>query len=251
MATVALCHNFTRRTTCLSNDPSLATVLRVPNPAAKTKGARSNVASPARKRRTQAERRAAARAALLEAAIESLAEDGYSGLTTRGVARRAGVSQGAWLHYFPTKSQFLIEAMRYASEKIAIEVLQNVDPTRLREDPTAREEILDEIWRIHTSPEFQAALELWIAARKDAELCEGLRKLEREVTSIIGTAAEKAVGGVSPGTGLIQLIDIGLATIRGFAMLPPVTSPRAVETRWRAAKEYLLAVYDAHVAGRL
>jgi AcrR family transcriptional regulator len=161
------------------------------------------------------------------------------------------VSQGGWLHYFPTKSEFLIEAMRYASEKIATKMLQTVDVTQLRQDPEARERILDEVWRVHTSPEFQAALELWIAARKDPELRDGLRKLERQVNSIIGTATDAALAGEAADPALMQLIDIGLATIRGFAMLAPVTPRATVERRWQAAKRYLLAAYDAYAADRL
>ena len=43
-------------------------------------------------------------AALLDAAIESLIDDGYAAMTTRRVSERAGVSQGAQQHYYPTKS---------------------------------------------------------------------------------------------------------------------------------------------------
>ena len=46
-------------------------------------------------RRTHAERRETTRLALLDAAVACLIEDGYAALTTRKVAERAGVSQGA------------------------------------------------------------------------------------------------------------------------------------------------------------
>src|SRR5438105_15289583 len=113
-----------------------------------------------REHRTQAERRAASRAALLEAAVDCLIKDGYANLTTRRVAERAGVSQGTQMHYFPTKNAFVMEAMRYVSEKVAAEVLERIDANDLA-DPARREALLDEIWRIHEGPAFQAALELW------------------------------------------------------------------------------------------
>ena len=75
--------------------------------------------SPTRERRTQAERRAASRAALLDAAVECLIKDGYAHLTTRRVAERAGVSQGTQMHYFPTKTQFLTEAIRHVAQRLA------------------------------------------------------------------------------------------------------------------------------------
>ena len=72
-----------------------------------------------RPRRTQAERRAATRAALLQAAIDTLVEEGYAAMTTRRVAERAGVSQGTQMHYFPTKTAFVGEALRHLAERIA------------------------------------------------------------------------------------------------------------------------------------
>ena len=60
-----------------------------------------------RVRRTQAERTASTRAALLAATVDSLVERGYRGTTTSDVARRAGVSYGALLHHYPTKADVL------------------------------------------------------------------------------------------------------------------------------------------------
>ena len=63
-----------------------------------------------RPRRTQAERSAATRALLLEAAIASLASVGWANTTTTEVCRRAGVSQGALFKHFPTKTELLCRA---------------------------------------------------------------------------------------------------------------------------------------------
>jgi AcrR family transcriptional regulator len=50
------------------------------------------------------------RSALLDAALEVLTEKGLSGLTLRGVARRAGVSEAAPYHHFASKAA-LVEAL--------------------------------------------------------------------------------------------------------------------------------------------
>src|ERR1700726_4202163 len=63
-------------------------------------------------RRVQA-RSAATRAALLDAALESLVERGYAATTTVEIARRAGVSRGAQLHHFPTKAELLTAAVQH------------------------------------------------------------------------------------------------------------------------------------------
>ena len=54
-------------------------------------------------RRTQAERRAATRGALLDAARGLFAVDGYAGTTTGELVRRAGVTRGALYHHFEDK----------------------------------------------------------------------------------------------------------------------------------------------------
>jgi hypothetical protein len=59
------------------------------------------------RRRTQAERRAVTRRALLDATLDVLAEVGYGGLTTAQVVARAGVTRGAWAHYFATKTELV------------------------------------------------------------------------------------------------------------------------------------------------
>src|SRR3954468_6954146 len=55
----------------------------------------------------------ATRRRLLDAAVEELIEHGYLGLTTPGVARRAGVSRGAQQNYFPLKTTLVAEAVRH------------------------------------------------------------------------------------------------------------------------------------------
>ena len=66
------------------------------------------------RRRTQAERSAATRKILLDAAIKCLFEHGYGTTTTILVAEMAGVSRGAMLHQFPSKADlmtFVVEAV--------------------------------------------------------------------------------------------------------------------------------------------
>ena len=54
-------------------------------------------------RRTQAERREATIARLLDATIDALAERGYAGASVAEICRRAGLSQGALFRHFDTR----------------------------------------------------------------------------------------------------------------------------------------------------
>ncbi|MBJ7331643.1 MAG: TetR family transcriptional regulator [Solirubrobacteraceae bacterium] len=201
-------------------------------------------------RRTQSERRAATRGALLDAAIVSLVEDGYANTTTRKIADRAGVSQGTQQHYFATKHELVVEAMRYAAEQLTADVAQRID---LRDFLNAekQEAMLDEIWRIHQTPAFKASLELWIAARTDDELRRSMRAMERDISRIVGGTAQELVPAEHADPALFELLDAGLATIRGFAMLAPVIPQDDLDRRWRAARGHLaggLRAWLAHQA---
>ena len=68
-------------------------------------------------RRSQAERSASTREALLDATIACLVEDGYASTTTSRVAERAGVSRGAHLHHFQTRQALLAAAMEHLAER--------------------------------------------------------------------------------------------------------------------------------------
>jgi AcrR family transcriptional regulator len=191
-------------------------------------------------RRTQAQRRATSRAALLDAAVDCLVEDGYAKLSTRRVAERAGVSQSTQMHYFPTKTQFLTEAIRHVAQRLAREALARSDLRGL-DETRRRDAILDELWRMHNGPVFQATLELWIAARTDHDLAQAMRELEREVTRLILAGASELFPERREDPNFFVYIDATLALIRGLAMTTPVDGARAVERRWRAIRPHLLA----------
>src|ERR1700743_2747226 len=62
-----------------------------------------------------AERRAATRAKIMEAAVRCLAEFGYAATSTPLVAKLAKVSRGSLLHQFPTKTDLVLAVAEYAS----------------------------------------------------------------------------------------------------------------------------------------
>jgi AcrR family transcriptional regulator len=194
-------------------------------------------------RRTQAERRATTRAALLDAALECLIEDGYAGLTTRKVADRAGVSQGTQMHYFPTRARFVAEAVRHLAFKLAAE-LREQDTMHPRTDRRRLELLLDHTWEIHTGPVFQATMELWVAARTDAEIREAMSEVARDVTRMIATGASELFPELMARPRAGEVLDMGLAIMRGLAVLRFTDDEADVERRWRRARGHLLELYE-------
>ena len=164
--------------------------------------------------RTQAERRAETRTALLEATIECLAAYGYAGTTTGRVAELAGVSRGAQIHYFRTRADLVAAAMTHLAHKRAEAVR-----SRLADGPVGLEAALDILWEQHQGSGFATTLELWVASRTDAELRKRMHEVEREVLVEIAQQAEVALGELARHPEFFDGLVFAMATIRGLALL--------------------------------
>jgi AcrR family transcriptional regulator len=70
----------------------------------------------ARRRATQAERRARSRSALLESAARGLSRYGYGNLVLEQVAREAGYTRGALYHQFEDKERLALAVVDWVNE---------------------------------------------------------------------------------------------------------------------------------------
>jgi AcrR family transcriptional regulator len=195
-----------------------------------------------RRRRTQEERSAATRAALLDATIECLVEYGYANLTTTRVVERAGVSRGAQVHHFPTKAELVSEAVRHLAGKRIEEFLQTM-PRLPRSEERRVSRILDLVWEVHNSPLFEAALELWVAARTDPELRASLVAVERDVSQTVASVGPSLFPELASGPDFQTDVDSAMAAIRGLALLRFVDDPENVERRWRRTKRRMMEIF--------
>ncbi|HWF53794.1 MAG TPA: TetR/AcrR family transcriptional regulator [Solirubrobacteraceae bacterium] len=197
----------------------------------------TSVETPPR-RRTRAEQRAATRLALLDATAECLVEEGYPALTTRRVAERAGVAQSTLMHYFPTREEFLIEAITHLALRLADEALDHIDLAAMRQ-PEHREKVLDEAWREFTSREALAAAQLWIAAWGEPELAATLRDLEQRLGAIIDATARTLFPDQADDPRFPALIDAAVSLIRGLIMEIPIWGHDVATARWQAIRPIL------------
>jgi len=109
------------------------------------------------------------RIAVLEAAIDCLAEFGYSRTTTQLIAKRAEISRGAMLHHYATKQDLVASLIDYVIFKRLQGFMARI--AALSEDARVRRQAGIELyWQSLLTPEFTAYLELSLAARTDAEL---------------------------------------------------------------------------------
>jgi len=189
-------------------------------------------------RRTQAERRAATRTALLDATIDCLAEEGYAKTTTRRIAERAHVTPGALQHHFSTRAELLGQSRRRLGSRFAQEMLghasSDISSIQLRS-----ERLLDHMWELLKGPLFAAMVELWVAARTDLELREELIDAEHDGALVAASAARMLTPELAQRPGFAQLLATGRATMRGLAMARFVNDAGA-DTAWPATRAHLL-----------
>jgi len=171
--------------------------------------------------RTQGQRSDATRALILNAAVECLVADGYERTTTVSVQSRAGVSRGRLLHQFPSRSALLVAAAQYlASTHIAdMEQWIGRSDVRLADDGERCDRATGLLWETFEQPYFWAAMELWHAARTDADLRAELLATERQLGRAINHVVATMYGPrLSSRPEFGDLIELLFTSMRGVAL---------------------------------
>jgi AcrR family transcriptional regulator len=137
---------------------------------------------------------------------------GYAATTTLLVAEEAGISRGAMLHQFPTKTDLMLFVMRsvYDDEVMRFSARLNA--------PNHTEADLHEVmWETLSRPSGAAALEILLGARSDQRLAEKLvplqAQIEREAIAI--AAAMNPDGDSMSSPNAVRLV---MWAMRGLAM---------------------------------
>ena len=197
----------------------------------------------ARARRSQRERSATTQAALLDAAIDCLIEDGYANTTTARVAERAGLSRGAHLHHFQTRAALVAAAVERFAERRIDELQHEIE--RLPRGSDRARRALDLLWRLYSGPLFQAAVDLFAAARTDPELRENLARFERVIARETVRLCRDLFEDHAEREDFPELLELVLSTIRGLALLDTVQPASGVtEEQWRYCRRHLQAMLE-------
>ena len=198
-------------------------------------------------RRTQAQRRAATRAALATATVECLVERGYAHTTTQDVQRRAGVSRGALTHHFTSKAELVLAAVDHLYEEFSESVRKAA--AELPPEPAARVRLgVELVWQRFHGPLFIATMELWTAARTDAELRAALLPHERRLGAQLRDLVVEVFGDqVARHPASEAIYQVLLTSMRGQA-LTNFLQPEGPTTG--APLQHWLALVDAFTLER-
>ncbi len=111
------------------------------------------------------------RVTILDAAVDCLQTHGYGRTTTQVIAKKAGISRGAMLHHYATKQDLIAAVIDYTIYKRMELFLHGVRALK-DTDRIAEMAGIQIVWESLLTREFDAYLELAIAARTDPELAE-------------------------------------------------------------------------------
>jgi AcrR family transcriptional regulator len=170
-------------------------------------------------RRTQAERRAAARDRLLQAAAELIAERGLAAVTLAQVGDRAGYSRGIANHHFGTKAALIEELISQVEREFtaATAPVRNLDATvdELVTTSSIFIGLLEDLPAIH-----RAFLVLWASAVADDELRPRMAASDASFRDAVTAIVErgKARGEVDDNVDADTFAVMLLGQLRGLAL---------------------------------
>jgi AcrR family transcriptional regulator len=195
-------------------------------------------------RTPQQERSRATQARLLDAAVDCLVDLGWAGTSTTVVAERAGVSRGAQLHHYPTKAALVMAAVEHLADRRAADI--RAEAANLPDGPKKVDKIIDMLAAAFTGPLYAAALEVWIAARTDAELRTALVPVEARVGRELHRLTVELLGADERRPGVREAVQTTLDLMRGLGVANLLSDDRARRTALlREWKRHLAAVIRA------
>ncbi len=153
---------------------------------------------------------------ILDAAVQSLIEQGAARTTTLEVQRQAGVSRGALLHHFPTHADLLsatVTDLVRRNEQTVFEMLE-----KLQKAPDAVERAIRALALMMAQPAFMAELELWALARTDEGLRVALLRVERDARKESERVLRALFAPVADRPGHDAVIAMTADYLRGFVL---------------------------------
>ncbi|WP_067561933.1 TetR/AcrR family transcriptional regulator [Nocardia acidivorans] len=204
---------------------------------------RSAVSKP--QRRTQEQRSTETRIRLLDATIECLVEFGYAGTTTPRVAERAGVTRGAQVHHFGSKTDLVVAAISHLAQRRTEAAMQEIGRVRGGDDPLGT--ALEFMWELHQGPLFIAAIELWVASRTDPVLATEMEKVEPYVNNAVLLSVAQLVPNEMHRKHVRDFAYTAMDTLRGILVTNFISpDPERAHRRWlRASAQLRLAAESA------
>ena len=192
--------------------------------------------------RTQAERRAVTRRALLDAAIDLLMNKGLGASSLAAVARHAGMTTGAVQHHFKTKAALMraVISERLFDRSVLAEQTDLTDAS-LEERSAA---LVAQQWQFYGNPKYIAIWDIILGARADSDVREEILSWQQSGVSALETEISKLFSAENLNVQQVQSIQYFMnAHLRGLALLRTVENDDDIISQQLALLSSLLAQY--------
>jgi AcrR family transcriptional regulator len=205
----------------------------------------------AKPRRVQA-RGEATRLRILEATLSCIAEEGYANTSTVQVCQRSGTSRGSLLHQFSTRAELMAAAVAYLFDQLTADYLEAF--AALQADAlhsvARRIEVAGELLLAgYAEPRLAAVLDVYAAARTDAELMAALKPVAAQHRKVVRELAHEFFPATATSKRAARRLAVVLDALQGLAFRS-VVHPEGARDTIEGAKELLVEVVtDARTAG--
>ena len=191
-------------------------------------------------RRTQEERRAKARADLIDSAINLIVHNGFARTTMADIAKRAGLTRGALQHHFTGRAE-LVAAIIADVEK------QIVDSFGAASSGDASIEarldlLIDGLSDVSLSAGYMAAMDIWLTSRSDPDLSQLIDDSVARSSVMYRALWRTTFGDNLPHTVVRECRQVMVAVTRGVIMSRLIVGdhrPRSSSDTLRTIKRLL------------
>ena len=191
----------------------------------------------------QAQKSAATRTLIVEAAARCMIETGYARTTTIAIAEKAGLSRGAMLHHFPAKHDVLQATLEFLF-RTRLAALRKALARGVGAGGDRVDRFVAGCWAEASQPALLALTELALAARSERSLAAVFAAAQlayvQDWRDLARAALRDADGSAAPSDATLDVcrcVVDGLAL--GAQLQPPAAAPghalRRLETLLRAA----------------
>jgi len=158
---------------------------------------------------------------ILDAATELLAEEGYSALSTRKVAARAGMRPGNLQYYFPAKRDMVRALLERYLERSLERLAARVESGEQTPEARLRRAIEGILSQQESSLDCTLFREIWALASHDADVARAMSDFYRQYRAHL----EEALRSVSPGLGRSESQRLAVALVAMLEGLSVIAGP--------------------------
>jgi AcrR family transcriptional regulator len=192
-----------------------------------------------RTRRTQQQRIDAARRAIVDATLASLAERGYQATTFASVAAASGLSRGGLLHHFLNKTELVAEVLAQAVAERMAEFDARL--VTLTPGPNRLADALDMLYEVFHSEVFHAAVATHAGARHDQALMDRIIPIFNATDVHIASRAEAMFGAkLAAAPDIDMKVRFAVIALRGAALVEAVGDIRRDSRTWNYVRQRII-----------